>query len=269
MGPRKRGRELARRTEVEEVGWFSHEQAEFALCLVCRRLGGLASFGPGDYRREREALISARGRGSHELPLVLPTEHQIVALFGDWDAALLAAGLQARSDESGTNASAARTTTAATTTIIEVLDRCYEAHGTQPTFGELALFARANGIPFPRKEIGRPWDDYLDEWKDFRRGAGLEVPAMPPPKRARPDYGQDVGAANEGEHRIAEWDEAALVVWACSFLDELPRNRRPTLRAYANWVAQTPGAPGHSTLQRYGGFAHVLGLARSQRLKER
>jgi hypothetical protein len=38
--------------------------------------------------------------------------------------------------------------------IVEVLDRCYEHHGTEPTLGELVQFARANGIPFPRKEHG-------------------------------------------------------------------------------------------------------------------
>jgi hypothetical protein len=41
--------------------------------------------------------------------------------------------------------------------IVEVLDRCYEHHRTEPTLGELVLFAKANRIPFPRKERGRPY----------------------------------------------------------------------------------------------------------------
>jgi hypothetical protein len=265
-----RARTLAHRSDAQEAGWFTHEQAEFALRLVCRRLGGVADFNPGDYRREREALAEG-GRASAAMPWSLPTENQIVALFGSWEEALTAAELQAEPQAALPNTpadtgAAGRTRnaipSAPTPTIIEVLDRCYEAHGTQPTFGELALFARANGIPFPRKDVGRPWDDYLDEWKRNRRAQGLQAPERPPAKRDRPDYGQDVGAARPGERRLTGWTDELIVEWVGRFLDQLPRDRRPTERAYADWTAGMPGAPGQSTLQRYGGFAHFMDQAR-------
>jgi hypothetical protein len=271
-----RARTLAIRTSVQEAGWFSHEQAEFALKLVCRRLGGLAAFTPGDYRRERAALTAEAGRRSQIVEMVLPNQDQIEALFGSWDGALVAVGLQARSEADredgavesvGGDASPAPNRPAPS--IIDVLDRCYAAHGTEPTIGELVLFARANGIPFPRKERGKPWSEYVAEWKEARRADGLGVPEGPPAKRDRPDYGQDVGAAREGERRLREWDEDALVEWAMRFLSELRRNQRPTQRTYDDWVSRTDGAPGHSVMERHGGFAHIMSLARTRQRQAR
>lgn len=266
-----RARTLAIRTSVQEAGWFSHEQAEFALKLVCRRLGGLAAFSPGDYRRERAAITTEAGRRSQIVEMVLPNENQIEALFGGWDDALVAVGLQARSEADSENRAVesvegeAAEPNRTAPSIIDVLDRCYVAHGTQPTIGELVVFARANGIPFPRKERGKPWSEYVAEWKEARRAEGLGVPEGPPAKRDRPDYAQDVGAARAGERRIREWDEDGLVEWAVRFLSELHREQRPTLRTYDDWVARTDGAPGHSVMERHGGFAHIMSLARQRR----
>jgi len=91
----------------------------------------------------------------------------------------------------------------------------------EPTLNELAAFAKANGIPFPRKERGRPWSDYLRGWKDGRQARGLPVPQGPPPKRQRPDYTQDVGAALPGERRAKKsWEDIdECVDWVVRYLD--------------------------------------------------
>ena len=67
----------------------------------------------------------------------------------------------------------------------------------EPTLGQLVQFARANRIPFPRRERGR-LARYLKEWKGWRAARGLDVPDGPPPKCERPDYSFNVGAAVPG-----------------------------------------------------------------------
>jgi hypothetical protein len=257
--PADRARTLAMRTRVENATWLTHDQAEFALRLVCRRLGGVASMTPADYRRERDRAIAAAGGGGNDLVAALPDEHQIAGLFGDWDRALVSAGLPPR-------AAAAPAPERITPTIVEVLDRCYEAHGTQPTLGELVLFARANRIPFPRKTVGRPFADYVEEWKDQRRAAGMPVPDRPPAKRDRPDYSADVGAGGgDDPARIQRRTTDELIPWLIRFLDQLPSGSRPTQRRYGDWATNMDGAPSYSTLGRHGGFTKLMDRARRER----
>lgn len=84
-----------------------------------------------------------------------------------------------------------------------MLDRCYEHYGIEPNLGGLVTWARANGIPFPRKERGKPWSAYVAEWKAARSANGQPAPRGPAPKGKGPDYNADVGAAlpGEGRHR--------------------------------------------------------------------
>lgn len=239
---REREKTLTMRQKVEDAGWQTHEQAEFALRLVACRLGWIVTLTPSDYRREREAMLSEQGPSRELGEDALPTENQILALFGDWDSALRAAGLQPRDD-------AARPP--ATPTIVEVLDRCYTAHGTEPTLGELRTFAGANGIPFPRQQRGRAYSDYVTEWKDARRAQQLAVPDGPPPKRDRPDYSVDVGAALEGERRQEKHSPESCRLWLRWYLDERLRGERPSQRGFADWAAGKPGAPGTSAIDRH------------------
>src|SRR3954463_8681951 len=131
-----------------------------------------------------------RDRGAHRGQLRLPTDDQLLAVAGSWDRALAHAGLRARHARGGHRARVGPVP------IVEVLDRCYEHHGTEPTFGELERFARANGIPFPRRK--RPWKDYLDEWKEgpsrpraarLRRSAAQGAASRLRPRRGRRPHG--------------------------------------------------------------------------------
>jgi hypothetical protein len=106
-------------------------------------------------------------RRSHGGQLRLPNEHQVATAAGGWDRALYLAGLARRQGPGGQRARAAPVA------IIDVLDRCYEHYGVEPRFTDLTTFARANGIPFPRRERGKPWSTCVEEWKAARRTNGL------------------------------------------------------------------------------------------------
>jgi hypothetical protein len=140
-------------------------------------------------------------------------------------------------------------------------------HRAEPTSGELETVARANGIPFPRRERGRPWSGYVREWMDRRREQGLPVPDGPPPKRQRPDYTHDVGAARPGERRgRKQWDDLdEFAAWVLRYLDALPRGERPGQRDYDGWGRRTEGAPWSSNFGPHGGWTVVLARSREMR----
>lgn len=255
-----RERSLVMRQRADNAGCLEHGQGEYALRLASLRLGGVASFGPKEYRLEREAILREVGAdtasGFSEPHLLLPSEDQLLTLFGDWDSALVAAGLRPRDG-------VVNTVQGRPPKIVDVLDRCFEAHGTEPRMKELALFAQANGIPFPRKERGRPFSDFVREWKERRTAAGLPVPAGVPPKRDRPDYSRDVGAREEGEARAKSWELDECVTWLRRYLDDLTLGARPSTRGYDKWAESVDGAPWLSSLTRYDRFTDLMRLARS------
>ncbi len=197
--------------------------------------------------------------GGHRRPLgnaaqlPLPTPDQIEIVAGSWDNALARAGLLARRGLGGHRARVGPTP------IVKVLDRRYEHHNAEPTFRELVLFARTNGIPFPRKERGRPYSAYVREWKEARVAQGLPVPVEPPPKAERPDYARDVGAALPGERRSKNaWEDHGEVVgWVMRYLDELEPRERSSQRGYDAWARRQAGAPWASVVQRHGGWLAV------------
>ena len=175
----------------------------------------------GQEHRQSRLLASDRRRSRRRRQLRLPTDDQIAALAGSWDRALSNAGLAARQGPGGYRARAHAVP------IVELLERCFAHHATEPTSSELETFARANGIPFPRRERGRSWSDYVREWKNNRLAQNRPVPAGPPPKRERPDYAQDVGAALPGERRGRKWDDIdELAAWVARYLSKLPRGAR-------------------------------------------
>jgi hypothetical protein len=257
MPPRGRRIGLGHALNEKEGGWLTPEYSDFVLRLIARRLRR-DTLTPGQYRRERTAMLRAHGsRTTHGGQLRLPTEEQVSAVAGSWDQALTHAGLRGRQGLGGQRAAVGPAA------IVDVLDRCFEHHRAEPTARELETFARANGIPFPRRERGRPWSDYVREWKDRRRAAGLPVPDGPPPTRTRPDYSQDVGAARPGERRGRKaWDDPDEVVdWVVRYLQERPPRENPTQRRYDEWAAQTEGAPWSSNIDRHGGWEAVLRAA--------
>jgi hypothetical protein len=237
----------------EQADWLTQEYSWFALRLIARRLGA-ASVTPGQYRAEQQAMVAPRrGRWSIDRCVPIPTAEQIQTLAGSWDEALAYAGLAPRHGLGGHHARVGPVP------IVEVLDRCYEHHGTEPTLGELVLFARANGIPFPRKERGRPYSSYVKEWKDGRSARGLDPPDGPPPKCERPDYSADVGAALPEERRAnGAWaDHTEVVTWVARYLAELNARDGASQRGYDAWARQQEGAPWASVLERHGGWGAV------------
>lgn len=121
------------------------------------------------------------------------------------------------------------------------------------------LFARVNGIPFPRKDRGRPYSSYVKEWKDARAVRGLEIPDGPPPKSERPEYSCNVGAAFPGEKRAkSTWsDHDEVVAWVARYLAEPNARDRASQRGYDAWARQKAGAPWASVLERRGGWVAV------------
>lgn len=196
---------------------------------------------------------SRRGERKIARRIPLPTAEQIKINVGSWDDALARAGLAPRHGLGGQHARVGPVP------IVEVLDRCYEHHRTEPTLGELVQFAKANGIPFPRKERGRPYSSYVKEWKDGRAVRGVDVPDGPPPKCERPDYSYDVGAALAGERRAkSAWtDHDEVVAWVTRYLVVLKAGDRASQRGYDAWVRQQSGAPWASVLDRHGGWVAV------------
>ncbi len=128
---------------------------------------------------------------------------------GDWDAALALADLAPRLPRGDQGRGKYAPTTA------EVLDRAYEAHGTELTSKEIWTFVKANGIPYSR-ERGRLWSECVSEWKQDRAVRGLDVPAGPPPLDQRPDYSRAVGAALPGESRRQNWRGSVTGSCMCS-----------------------------------------------------
>jgi hypothetical protein len=248
----------------EQADWLTEEYSNFVLKLMARRVGS-STLTPVQYRAERQAMAgidcSRRGR-KWQLPV--PTAEQIESRADTWDEALIRADLAPRHGLGGHRAHVGPPP------IVEVLDRCYEHHGTEPTVRELVVFAKANGIPFPRKERGRPYNSYVEKWKETRIARGLTIPDGPPPKSERPDYWRDVGAALPGERRAksawAEHDE--LVGWVMDYLGELNPRERSSQRGYDAWARGQDGAPWASVVQRHGGWMAVRAEA-WKRLNER
>jgi len=236
--------------------WLTLDYVLFTLRLVAARVGR-RTLSPAVYGAERLRMLAEdRGRWMHGGQLRLPSEHQVVAVAGSWDRALADAGLAAR-------LKVGQKRRTAVPTIADILDRCYEAHGAQPTQRESELFARANGVPYPRREPGRPWSSYLREWKRERRTRGLAVPTGPARKGGRPDFAAPVLAPAAGERRSRKsWgkrDECAL--WVARFLQDLGRRQRSSQRAYDLWARSADGAPWSSAFDQHGGWGAVRALA--------
>jgi hypothetical protein len=116
-------------------------------------------------------MLAADRARKHGGQLRLPSDDQVRLAAGSWAGALRLAGLAPRPPGSA----AARRPPS----IIEVLDRCYEHYGIEPHLTGLVTWARANGIPFPRKERNKPWSTYIAEWKAARSANGQPAPARP------------------------------------------------------------------------------------------
>jgi hypothetical protein len=248
--PETHAHRLGRALTRPEQNWLTSEHIAYVLRLVARSLG-VDSVGPGEYRRERETMLAVdRSRYLHGRRLRLPTDDQIrAAVGGDWDAALALADLSARVPHTGVGAST-----------LDLLERCYDAHHAQPSAEELRRFARANRIPY-QPDRTRSWNECVAAWKEKRRARGLDVPAGLPPRRQRPDYWRNVGAARAGERRRQDWSHVGdCVEVVMIYLAEL-ENVRSSKRDFQDWAADRDDAPAPSAFDQHGGWGRVRALA--------
>jgi hypothetical protein len=242
--------------------WLTHDLIAFALRLLALRLN-VRSVSPVQYRTERAKLLREdRAAYLHGRQLRLPSEDQIrVAMGGDWDAALARADLAPRSPRGDQGRGKYAPTTA------EVLDRAYEAHGTEITSKEIWVFAAANSIPYGR-ERGRLWAECVAEWKQQRAARDLDVPAGPPPLDQRPDYSRAVGAALPGETRQQDWSKIEdCLPYVIAYLRQLRAGERSTKRGYQEWAREQSDAPSSSSFDQHGGWERVRREAQARMLQ--
>lgn len=150
------------------------------LRLIATRLGVL-TLTPAQYVSERAFLLAQdNARRRHGGHLRLPNQAQLVTAAGTWRRALRLAGLAGGQGYGG------QRSRVQPVSAVEALERCFAHHGTQPTSLELELdaFAKANGIPTPRRQDGVPWSEYLR-----RRGAARRTPAQELDRRRGRDLG--------------------------------------------------------------------------------
>lgn len=237
---------LGRAQTAEEQDWLTSGCIAFALKLIAARLRA-STISPGEYRTERDLMLAEDRK--HQLRL--PSENQIRAAVNGWDEALSLAGL----------APAASTRAPVGLSTVALLERCFDAHGTQPSALELRRFARANRIPWT-PDRDRTWLESVAAWKQSRQARGLPVPDGPPARAERPDYAQNVGAARAGEHRREDWANIEdCIAHVLNYLRQLPSGERSTKRSYADWARTRAGSPGHSAFDKHGGWGHVRALA--------
>jgi len=243
--------------------WLTRDLIAFAVRLVALRLEA-RSVGPIQYRTERAKLLREDYAAYlHGRQLRLPSEDQIrVAMDGDWDAALALAELAPRPPRGDQGRGKYAPTTA------EVLERAYEAHGTELTSKEIWTFVKANGIPYGR-ERGRLWSECVSEWKQQRAARGMDVPAGPPPLDERPDYSQLVGAAMAGEQRRRNWSNVEdCLPFIMAYLTQLPSSARSTKRGYQAWAYTKADAPHPSAFDQHdGGWGRLRALAQARMLE--
>lgn len=253
---------LGAKTRQPRADWLTEDGVRAALRLVAHRLGE-ETVTLAAYRVDRAKLIAAdRRRWLHGGSLRMPSDDQIIVKIGSWDAALRLAGLQATSERGDGFGSVGRP---AAPSITELLQVAYDFHGVQLTQEELVVFARANGIPYPRERKGR-FGPAMREWKQKLRDEGLPAPNGPPPRDERPDYTNDVGAATAlpGYRRQRRWDDAEeCAEWVQRCIEGLAGNLI-TKDTYCDWKQEHADAPSLRTLEQHGGWLVVSSRARDR-----
>ncbi len=266
-------RRLGQLTAEAEQDWLTPERIAYALTLVAHRLN-LPSVSQAQYETAREKLLAQnRANWLHGGRLKLPTVAQIRAVMrteiygtdrrgtptaGSWSRALELAGLQTKAVSKMKNP--ARNP-------IDLLERCYDAHGFQATSQEARDFAKANNIPYSRGP-GKPWREWVQEWKTKRKERGLPVPDRPPPRKLKPDYTLNIGAGLPDEHRQGSWaDPNECITIIISYLTQTPSSEHATMSRYAAWAKKQPHAPDPATFKRHGGWDQLREQAHQRILK--
>jgi hypothetical protein len=245
---------LALKQRVAAQDWLDEGYIAFALSVVALRRE-TRSLSISQYRIERERMLAAdHARWLHGRRLFLPNDEQVTTRAGSWPAALRLAGLEEADQWEGSRAPS----------LVDLMGRFHEHHGTRPAPADLEAFARGNGIPYPERRRQR-FRDALAEWTAKRAQEGLPAPYPPPPVRERPDYSRDVGARRPGERRRPKGrDQEGCVAWMQRYLEDLPDGARSSQRSYRDWSTGLEGAPSAGTIGRYGGFTRVRALAQER-----
>jgi hypothetical protein len=249
---------LGRRQTRSEQNWLTEDHIAYVLRLVARQTER-PTLTPTHYRIERARMLALdHSHWLHGRRLRLPTDEQLHLAAGGWDHALALAGLNARPGlgDQGHGRLALGT--------VELLERCYAAHGTQPSALELRRFARANGVPWnPDKD--RTWLESVAAWKEQHRAQGLPVPDGPPPRSDRPDYTQPIGAAQAGEQRRHNWSRIDdCLPYVIAYLEQLAPGERSTKLGYAAWASQQYQSPNTSAFDQHGGWEVLRRSAQAQ-----
>ena len=235
--------------------WLSEAHVAAAIQLVAARLAA-DTVSMNEYRTEQGRIVAAdRERWFHGRQLLVPTDQQIVHVTGSWYEALRFAGLGVQRVRGPTRKRPN------TPTLVDLMERFYDAHGVQPTARALKTFARANGIPYPSVPAGKGFSKALRQWRKRRRAAGVSTARAVRHKGGRgnqaPDYSLDVGAALPGERRTDEWDRDSCVAAVARYVAQLGPGERSTSRGYRDWASRQEHAPVMTTIQRHGGWEAV------------
>jgi hypothetical protein len=217
---------LVAQERSDKQDWLTEDHVAFCLKLVALRLGA-DTVTQQQYHDERESILAENtAQQASGVDLRLPTEHQIMQGFarrakgkqaaaqtdkpkktlsrrtvpraGTWNTALRSAGLAPTSRD--------KVTVPRGLTSAELIERCYQFHGTLPSSKEAEIFARANHIPYNRKRQKLPWQEQVATWRASRRKRRLPAPDAPPPMNERPDYSRDMGASLSRERRN-DWSD--------------------------------------------------------------
>jgi hypothetical protein len=251
---------LGRAQTRAEQDWLTGEHIAYALRTVAARLNA-RTLTPGQYRAERARMLAlSNTRWLHGRRLRLPTDEQIRLAASDWDRALALARLDRRPGRGDQGHGRRALST------VELLERCYQAHGTEASALELRRFARANGIPWT-PDRDRTWLESVAAWKDERRARGLTTPDGPPPRGERPNYAQPVGAGLSGEQRRHDWSDINdCLPFVIAYLEQLRSGERSSKLGYTDWARTQPGAPAYSCFDQHGGWQRLRALAHAKLL---
>jgi hypothetical protein len=244
--------------------WLTDDYVAYSLRRVANRLR-VTTLTRGAYKAERDAILAEDARRwGHERPLLIPSADAITAFAGDWDAALLLAGL-----EVGVRPSRGAAAGAAASQL-DVMDWFYDEHGEQPTRAGLYDFARASNVCMSG-EGGRKWSETITAWRQRRRDEGLSEPRVVERKGGRGHHAPNYGAtgattpftsrapgSSTGHSHFRNWRKRSdCVAWVERYIQSLPPGEHSTKREYAAWARKQDGAPSYSRFDRHGGWESV------------
>ncbi len=240
---------LATKTRDPEQDWMSDEHVAAVLQIVAKRRRA-DTLSRGEYRMELGRILEENRRRSVDKGLLLPTDNQIVLYVGSWESALGLAGLR-------TTWKPGPKTRGKAPTLVDLIDRFYDAHGLEPSRAALEQFARAKGTPFPSAHTGSPFKTARAEWRRRRQAQGQsEARRVPRAGRGQkaPDYSHDAGdAARPGEQRRYKWTREDCVEWVAKYVGQLGMGERSTAVGYSDWAATQELAPVLRTIRYHCG----------------